>query len=86
MPGTTLACSRPQESTAAVPESPLPRLVDDLLADEVRHVEDVDGLLAERRDVRRGDIERQIRKSRGQVIEETRAIAARNFDDRQPLR
>ena len=62
------------------------RRVGDLVAEQVGHVEDVDGALAERRDMRRGDVEIEIRDLAGEVVEQARAVEAGGLDDRELVR
>jgi len=52
----------------------------DLLVGEVGDVEHVDGLLAERGDVRRGDVEVEVGERIGELEQQARAVEARHLD------
>ena len=54
----------------------------DLRAEQVGHVEHVDHALAERRDMRRGDVEAELRQRRGQLVEQARPVEAGHLDHR----
>src|ERR1700693_138361 len=60
----------------------LARRRDDLRAGEVRHIEDVDGALAEGRHVRRGDVEVEARDGVGEIIEQAGPVEPRYLDHR----
>ena len=51
-----------------------------LLAREIRDVEHVDGLLAEGRDVRRGDVEEEVGQRARQLVEQARPVAPGHLD------
>ena len=60
--------------------------VGNLVADEVGHVEHVDGALAEGRDVGRGDVEIEVGNGAGEIVEKAGPVEARGLDDGELVR
>ena len=66
-----------QHTRKPLPDRLLPRLTVDLLSREVGHVEHVDRFFAVGRDVRRRDVERQVRQRARQFVEQPRPVEPR---------
>ena len=63
-----------------------PHRVFDLRPGEVGHIEGVDHLFAEGRDMGRGDIERKVRQRAGDLREQAGPVEARDLDDGKAVR